>query len=136
MEYWIGLFSGIAVAALGAFVGFDRERTFGATIVIVVAFYYVLFAVMGGSARALTDECLVAGGFTLLSVIGFRRNYWLIPISIAGHGVFDFFHGWFIDNPGMPVWWPGFCMTIDLFLGVWLAWLTRFKGRPVFSPSN
>jgi hypothetical protein len=47
MEYMIGVLVGLAVGALGTFVGFDRERSFFSTVLIVTASYYVLFAVMG-----------------------------------------------------------------------------------------
>jgi hypothetical protein len=46
---------------------------------------------------------------------------WLVAAAIAGHGVFDLFHHSLIENAGVPVWWPGFCATVDLILGIWLA---------------
>src|SRR3954447_24340873 len=33
-----------------------------------------------------------------------------------------------LTNPGMPVWWPGFCGTIDIVLGGWLA-IRLWKAR-------
>jgi hypothetical protein len=48
--------------------------------------------------------------------------------GIAGHGVFDFVHHSFVENPGVPVWWPGFCATVDLILGGWLA-IRLWEGR-------
>ena len=41
--------------------------------------------------------------------------------ALGGHGVFDFFHHRFIENPGVPVWWPGFCLAFDLLAGGFLA---------------
>jgi hypothetical protein len=46
---------------------------------------------------------------------------WLVAVAIAGHGVFDLLHHSLIENAGVPVWWPGFCATVDLILGAWLA---------------
>jgi hypothetical protein len=40
---------------------------------------------------------------------------------LIGHGVFDFVHRLVIDNPGVPHWWPGFCLAFDALLGVFLA---------------
>jgi hypothetical protein len=40
---------------------------------------------------------------------------------MIGHGVFDFIHHFVIDNPGVPSWWPGFCLAFDVLFGVWLA---------------
>jgi hypothetical protein len=121
MEYLIGLILSLAVAGSAAVIGFDRERAFYPTVLIVIASYYVLFAVMGASRRTLMIEIIVAGGFLLVAVLGFRRNVWLVVAALIGHGVFDFVHRFFIDNPGVPRWWPGFCLAFDAFLGVFLA---------------
>ena len=129
MEYLIGLVLALAVAGLGAGVGFDRDRSFAPTILIVVASYYVLFAVIGGPGRALVIESLVAIGFLLLAVLGFRKFVWLIPAAMIGHGVFDLFHHLLIDNPGVPGWWPGFCMAFDVLFGGWLAWLLTRRSQ-------
>jgi hypothetical protein len=68
-----------------------------------IASYYILFAVMGSSTPVLFLESLLAGAFVALAVAGFRKNLWLIVAALAGHGVFDFFHHLFIQNPGVPV---------------------------------
>jgi hypothetical protein len=121
MEYLIGAVMALAVCVFGLLVGFDRDRAFYPTMAIVVATYYILFAVMGGSTAALTSESVAAGGFLVLAVGGFKKNLWLAVAAIAGHGVFDFFHHLIIQNPGLPVWWPGFCMSFDVFAGIFLG---------------
>ena len=117
MEYLIGLLLSLAVAGLAVGVGFDRDRAFYPTVAIVVASYYVLFAVMGASSRTLVMEIGVAFGFLVLATVGYKTSLWLAVIAIAGHGVFDMVHHLFIDNPGMPHWWPGFCATFDVIFG-------------------
>ena len=126
MEYCIGVALSIAVAALAAIVGFDRERAFYPTVVMVIASYYVLFAAMGSnhmavSGRTLEMEIAAATVFLLLAVVGFKTSSWLVVAALAGHGVFDFVHHFFIENPGVPHWWPGFCLAFDVTLAVWLA---------------
>ena len=121
MEYLVGVVLARVVAAFAAMVRFDRDRSFYPTVLIVIASYYVLFAVMGASGRILVAELVAASGFLLFAVLGFRRNLWLAAIAITGHGVFDFVHHWFIDNPGMPRWWPGFCGAFDVIFGAALA---------------
>jgi hypothetical protein len=40
--------------------------------------------------------------------------------------VLDFFHARLVANPGVPVWWPAFCLTYDVAAAGYLAWrLTR-----------
>jgi hypothetical protein len=121
MEYLIGLILSLAVAGLATVVGFDRERAFYPTVMIVIASYYVLFAVMGASSRTMSIEIVAAGGFLLVAVLGYRRNFWLVATALIGHGIFDYVHRFFIDNPGVPHWWPGFCLAFDALLGVFLA---------------
>jgi hypothetical protein len=123
MEYLIGVGLAVAVCAFAMLVGFDRDRVFYATLAIVVATYYILFAVIGSSRPAVTEESLVACAFVVLAVAGFKRNPWLIVAALAGHGVFDFFHQLLIHNPGVPVWWPGFCLSFDVIAGGFLAML-------------
>jgi hypothetical protein len=121
MEYLIGVILSLAVAVFASLIGFDRERAFYPTVLIVIASYYVLFAAMGGFTRTLIIESIIAGIFLLFAVLGFKINYWLIVAALVGHGVFDFVHRLFIDNPGVPRWWPGFCLAFDALLGVLLA---------------
>lgn len=121
MEYLVGLLLSVAVVAFAAIVGFDRERSFYSTVLIVVATYYVLFAVMGASGRTIIIEIVVASGFFLFAVLGFKGNLWLVAAALVGHGLFDFFRPRFIENPGVPHWWPGFCLAFDVIFGGWLA---------------
>src|SRR5581483_10809533 len=121
MEYVIGFILSLGVAGLALIVGFDREKAFYATVLIVVASYYVLFAAMAASKRALSIEIVVATGFLLVAVVGYRKNFWLIAAALIGHGVFDFVHRFFIDNPGVPRWWPGFCLAFDVLFGAFLT---------------
>jgi hypothetical protein len=121
VEYLIGFILSVAVAGSATAIGLDRERAFYPTVLMVIASYYVLFAVMGASPRILLIEIVVASGFLLFAVLGFKRSLWFAVAAIVGHGVFDFVHHWFIENPGVPNWWPGFCLTFDVILGGWLA---------------
>jgi hypothetical protein len=142
MEYLIGLILSLAVVGFAAAIGLDRERAFYPTLLIVIASYYVLFAAMGGSRHTLTIEMAVAGSFLLVAVLGCRGNFWLVVAALIGHGVFDFVHHFLIDNPGVPDWWPGFCLAFDALLGGFLAgkrcWSVTFGwlGASVITPNE
>ena len=56
-------------------VGFDRDRAYYPTVLIVIASYYVLFAVMGGSMRAVILESIVMSAFLIVHV-GYALKYW------------------------------------------------------------
>jgi hypothetical protein len=123
VEYTIGALLALAISAFATIVGLDRDRAFYPAVTIVVASYYGLFAVMGGSLTVLTTESIVIAGFVLVAALGFRVNLWLLVVALLGHGIFDLLHGHLISNPGVPVWWPMFCMTYDVTAGGYLAWL-------------
>ena len=116
MEYLIGLILSLVVAGFAIIVGFDRDRSFYPTVLIVIASYYVLFAVMGACGPTLLIEIAAASVFLLFAVLGFRKNPWLVSAAIVGHGIFDFLHHLLIENPGVPSWWPGFCLAFDVIL--------------------
>ena len=97
------------------------------TVLIVVASYYVLFAVMDGSDRVLRSEIAIAAVFTVIAVIGFKHNLWLVVAALAGHGVLDFFHHALVQNAGVPRAWPGFCMAFDLTAAVIVGCILVFR---------
>lgn len=121
MEYFIGLVLGLVVFGSSTVIGFDRERSFYPVVMIVIAAYYVLFAAMAASTSVVLLECVAAGAFMAAAVIGFRTGLWLVAAALAGHGVFDLVHHYVITNPGVPSWWPGFCMTADVVAAAYLA---------------
>ena len=131
MPLLVGFSLAIAVGLLGTGVGLDRDRSFYPTVTIVVASYYALFAVMGASPHALALESLAGAAFLAAAVAGFRSSLWVVAGALAGHGVFDLVHGAVIANPGVPVWWPGFCLAYDVTAAGYLAWrLASGRIRP------
>jgi hypothetical protein len=106
MDYAVGIALALVVAGCAALVGFDRDRAFYPTLLVVIASYYVLFAVIGGSVFAVLVESAVMTAFAALAVLGFRGKLWIVAAALAGHGVFDAVHGSLVTNPGVPVWWP------------------------------
>ena len=123
MEYLTGAVLALAVGVSATLLGLDRDRAFYPTVMVVIASYYALFAVMGGSAHALVIESAVITAFLAASILGFKGSLWLVVAALLTHGVFDFIHGHVIANPGVPAWWPMFCFTYDVVAGAYLAWL-------------
>jgi len=121
----VGTALAVGVTLLGRVVGLDRDRAFYPTILIVIAILYDLFAVMGGSTQALLAESLVGFLFAASAVLGFKYNLWIVAAGLAGHGIFDLFHGSLISNPGVPQFWPAFCGSYDVAAGACLAWLLK-----------
>lgn len=132
MGYIVGACLALAVGLFATVVGLDRDRAFYPTVLIVIALLYGLFAVMGGSLHALALESFGIGVFLALSVAGFRRSLWLVAGALAAHGLYDFAHDRLIANPGVPPWWPAFCLAYDVVAAAYLAWLlsrSRVRAR-------
>jgi hypothetical protein len=69
MPYVIGIVLSAGVALFARSVGLDRDRAFYPTLVIVVALYYVVFAVMSGSVQTVFLESVVMAGFAIAAVV-------------------------------------------------------------------
>lgn len=121
MPILVGTTLALAVSAYAAWINFDRDRAFYPTVVSVVASYYVLFSVMAGSARTTILETSIMGIFVAAASLGFRRNLWIAVAGLAGHGILDGFHGSLVYNPGVPPWWPPFCLAYDVTAAAILA---------------
>ncbi len=133
MEYLVGAVLGILVGFGTTAVGMDRDRALYPAALIVIAAYYDLFAVMGGSTEALIAEVAAGLVFVGLAVVGFRYTLCLTAAGVAGHGIFDILHDYIIYNPGVPGFWLGFCSSIDIVLGLYLAWMLwrgKIRSRP------
>jgi hypothetical protein len=136
VAYVVGFLVALGVALFAMRVGLDRDRAFYSTVTIVVASYYVLFAVMGGSGRALVLELIVMAGFVTAAVLGFRKSQWILVAALAGHGVFDALRGDVIENPGVPSWWPAFCGTYDVVAAACLAWIIVRRSGAAANPEH
>jgi hypothetical protein len=127
MEFVVGVAAATAVGLFATVIGFDKERSFYPVVLIVIATLYLLFAVMAGSTDSLVAEAIPALVFVALAVLGFRKTPWLVVAGLAVHGVFDFFHHAVIANPGVPVWWPGWCLAYDVVAAAYLAALILIR---------
>ena len=78
---------------------------------------------MGGSHPALVVESGAATTFVVLAIVGFKYSLWLVVAALAPHGALDVVHGQVIANPGVPAWWPPFCLTYDV-------------GQPLIRPAS
>ncbi len=125
MALLVGALLAFAVGLFATAIGLDRDRAFYPTVTIVIASYYALFAVMGASTHALVIESVVGTVFLSVAAFGFRSSLWVVVVALAAHGAFDLAHSRVISNPGVPSWWPAFCLTYDVTAAAYLAWLLK-----------
>ena len=70
MAYLVGALLALAVGAMCTLLGLDRDRALYPAVLIVVASYYALFAVMGGSIHALLAESVAIAIFLAAALVG------------------------------------------------------------------
>lgn len=75
-------------------------------------------------------ETLGFGLFAAMALLGFRFGLWIVVAGLAAHGVFDLVHRALITDPGVPPWWPIFCMTYDLAAAAFVAFQIRRRSIP------
>jgi hypothetical protein len=131
MALLVGIALAMIVGVFAHLVGFDRDRSFYATVLTVVGALYVLFAVMAGGARDLVPELAFFGLFAALAVVGFRTSLWIVAAGLALHGAFDFIRDSFFAAPGAPEWWPAFCGAYDVTAAAGLAILLLRNMAPL-----
>ena len=131
LPYVVGIVLSIGVALFARWVGFDRDRAFYPTVLIVIASYYVLFAAMIGSIQTVVLESAVMTLFVIAAVAGFKGSAWIVVGALAGHGFQDAVHGHIVANAGVPAWWPAWCLAYDVGAAAALAWIivARDAGR-------
>ena len=132
MPIVVGVLLAIAIAALAKFTRFDEDRSFYSTVLVIIASYYVLFAVLSGSSHALVWELIIAVVFSTVAIIGALFLPTLVGTGIIAHGLFDLVHDILIENSGVPTWWPTFCGSLDVLLGLWVIALTRSRPNGMF----
>ena len=126
MPYVIGTVLAVGVALFARYVGFDRDRAFYPTVMIVIASYYVLFAAMSGSVQTVVIESVVMTPFVAAAVAGFKSSAWIVVVALAGHGVFDAVHRHVVENARVPAW----CLAYDVGTAASLAWLIKREPKP------
>lgn len=129
MATLIGLGLAVAVAIFARIAGFDRDRAFYPTVLIVVASYYVLFASVSGKYDELALQLIIFGVFSAAAVLGFRISLWFAVAGLAGHGLFDFAYQFIDADGGVPTSWPAFCLAFDVAAAAALAAHLVINGR-------
>jgi hypothetical protein len=127
VEYIFGAGLALLVFVFAALVGLNRDRAFYPTILVVIASYYVLFAAITGSVQVAATEALGGTVFVAVAIAGFKFSQWWIVLGLFAHGIYDFKHGLFIDNAGVPLWWPSFCLIYDFVAAAGLGLLLKLR---------
>ena len=80
----MGVALALFVCVAASLLGMDRDRVFYPTVLIVVASYYVLFAVIDGSHTVLLSEIAIAAVFAVIAVVGSSATCGWSPVRSQG----------------------------------------------------
>jgi hypothetical protein len=130
VAFTMGVLLASVVGLFAHLVGYDRDRSFYAVVLTVVASLYPLFAVMAGAPNLFPEVAFFAV-FAGVAAVGFLINLWMVAIGLLLHGVLDFVRHTYLPAPGAPEWWPAFCGAYDVVAAVGLAMLLlTHRGPP------
>lgn len=118
----------VVLAIFGKLTGYEKDRSFFPTLLIIIASYYLLFAILDGSPSTILIEIAAAAIFIVLAIWGSYKSTLIVGAGIALHGIFDFMYSYLYVNHGVPVWWPAFCAGIDIPFGLWVMYFS-YKTR-------
>ena len=86
--------------------------------------YYWAFAVYGSDYMALKNELLTGALFITLAYGAYKLSNFNAPLVLAigymGHAIYDVGHNTLFINSGVPLWWPEFCGSVDILIGIYL----------------
>lgn len=90
---------------------------------------YAFFALRVGDEAVGLEEMtyglpFLAAGLIFASV-SVRQSAAVVGSFWILHALYDVTHDQFITNPGVPRWYPAFCFSVDVVIGVYLLWLSR-----------
>jgi hypothetical protein len=69
--------------------------------------------------------------FVIAAIAGFKSSAWIVVAALAAHAIFDAVHSHVVENSGVPLWWPAFCLAYDLGAAASLAWILHWRPRDV-----
>ena len=80
IELIIGILLGFFIVLLAMKTGFDKDSSFYPVLLIVIAFYYVLFAFQANDISEIIFETSIALIFSIIAILGHHRNLKIVGI--------------------------------------------------------
>ncbi len=90
---------------------------------------YASFAWHAGDPAVVGTELIygipfIAAGL-FFAMVSVRHSALAVGAFWILHALYDLTHHQFFTNAGVPVWYPVFCFSVDVVVGVYLLWLAR-----------
>lgn len=121
VELLIGIVLGFLTVFAGKVTGFEIDRSFYPVMLIVIAWYYVLFAFQSYDKVEILFEVVMALLFSVVAVWGHRKGLIIVVLGLVLHGIYDLVQGNIAFSTDPPKWWPLLCLGFDFSLALGLA---------------
>jgi hypothetical protein len=125
----------IAVVVVLLFKAWGLEEAKWAYPVLLAEFpvNYWVFAIYASDSAALLKEFLVGLAFLAVAYSAYKSKSLVTLLLLAAgyvmHAVYDFCHNLLFVNAGTPTWWPEFCASVDVLIGVYIAYMAFSSPR-------
>ena len=90
---------------------------------------YACFALQAGEQAVGVREMIYGIPFVVVGLVfafvSVRQSAVVVGAFWILHGLYDLRHSQFIENAGVPGWYPVFCFSVDVVIGAYLLWLSR-----------
>ena len=134
----LALIIGILIACLIIYrfktTGYENHNLAYPVLLATFPVYYWVFALYANDIDALLMEVVVGALFIGPAILAYkssrRASLIILAIGFVGHGVYDVIHPAINVHSVAPVWWPEFCGSIDILLGVYVLWLAKMAQDP------
>jgi len=135
LALFFGFVTAVAIIVLFRISGRENAKLPYVLVLISFPIFYCMFALLAGDIPAFINEVVAGGGFILIPLVALKQPRMgyslLLALACVTHGIYDVFHNHWFVNSGAPLWWPQFCGTVDVIIG--LYWVTRFR---FYKPEN
>lgn len=95
--------------------------------------YYWCFALSSHNYHALWNELALGVVFILIAWTAYKvdgaTKLALLALGFIGHGIYDVVHPHVYEASVAPSWWPEFCGSIDVILGVYVLRLASLQAK-------
>jgi hypothetical protein len=127
IEALIGVSVGVLTIGVARLI--RGERWLYALGLLTLPSLYANFALQAGEPAVGVKEMIYGIPFIVAGLVfafaSVRQSAVVVGSFWILHALWDLTHSQFFTNAGVPGWYPVFCFSVDIVVGVYVLWLSR-----------
>lgn len=110
------------------YASYKRHKAY---VVLLATFpvYYWIFALYARDSGALINEIIAGVAFFVTAALAYKygsiKGLIILAIGFVAHGIYDVVHLSLYPHSVAPIWWPEFCGSVDILLGIYMLYLVK-----------